>query len=60
MWQWPSGKTRSGTYKISVRTGEAVNASAICETFGGGGHIRAAGCNVPARWSMPKNCCWKQ
>ena len=37
----------SGTYKISVRTGEAVNASAICETFGGGGHIRAAGCNVP-------------
>lgn len=32
----------SGTYKISVRTGEAVNASAICETFGGGGHIRAA------------------
>ena len=37
----------SGTYKISVRTGEKANASAICETFGGGGHIRAAGCNVP-------------
>lgn len=37
----------SGTYKISVRTGEKANASAICETFGGGGHVRAAGCNVP-------------
>ena len=37
----------SGTYKISVRTGEKANASAICENFGGGGHVRAAGCNVP-------------
>ena len=32
----------SGTYKISVRTGEKANASAICENF-----VRAAGCNVP-------------
>ena len=23
-----------------------MNASAICETFGGGGHIRAAGCTM--------------
>lgn len=37
----------SGTYKISVRTGGKANASAICENFGGGGHVRAAGCNVP-------------
>lgn len=37
----------SGSYKISVRTGEGADASAICRNFGGGGHMRAAGCNVP-------------
>ena len=37
----------SGSYKISVRTGEGADASAICRNFGGGGHVRAAGCNVP-------------
>ena len=37
----------SGSYKSSVRTGEGADASAICQQFGGGGHIRAAGCNVP-------------
>lgn len=47
MWRWPSGRIPRGTYKISVRTGEKANASAICENFGGGGHVRAAGCNVP-------------
>ena len=36
----------SGTYKISVRTGEKANASAICENFGGGGHVKAAGCTM--------------
>lgn len=30
-------------YKISVRTSEKVNATEICEQFGGGGHICAAG-----------------
>lgn len=33
-------------YKISVRTTEAIDASAYCNTFGGGGHIRAAGCEI--------------
>lgn len=33
-------------YKISVRTHPPVNASAICANLGGGGHIRAAGCEV--------------
>ena len=32
----------SGTYKISVRTGEKANASAICENFGGGGPLEHA------------------
>jgi phosphoesterase RecJ-like protein len=35
-----------GTYKASVRTNEPVSAAAICETFGGGGHRLAAGCDL--------------
>ena len=35
-----------GKIGISVRTGEGYDASAICATFGGGGHMRAAGCEV--------------
>ncbi|MBR1750162.1 MAG: bifunctional oligoribonuclease/PAP phosphatase NrnA [Ruminococcus sp.] len=35
-------------YKLSVRTTEEVDASAFCRTFGGGGHIRAAGCEINA------------
>lgn len=35
-----------GGFKVSVRTSEQVDASAICGVFGGGGHIRAAGCLI--------------
>jgi len=35
----PGGKVR-----VSVRSSEKLNASALCENFGGGGHVRAAGC----------------
>ena len=35
-----------GKTGISVRTGESYDASAICAHFGGGGHMRAAGCEV--------------
>lgn len=31
-------------FKVSVRTGETLDASRICGKFGGGGHARAAGC----------------
>ncbi len=34
------------TYKVSVRTTDAHDASQFCKQFGGGGHIRAAGCEV--------------
>lgn len=34
-----------GTYKVSLRTTEAVDAVPICIRFGGGGHARAAGCS---------------
>ena len=35
-----------GKTGISVRTGESFDASAICAHFGGGGHVRAAGCEI--------------
>ncbi|MBR5495775.1 MAG: bifunctional oligoribonuclease/PAP phosphatase NrnA [Oscillospiraceae bacterium] len=38
-----------GAHKVSVRTGESIDASAVCQRLGGGGHIRAAGCVVEAQ-----------
>lgn len=35
-----------GAWKISLRTHEPLDASAICGLLGGGGHMRAAGCNA--------------
>lgn len=35
-----------GNYKVSLRTGERADASAIAARLGGGGHKRAAGCSV--------------
>jgi len=35
-----------GVMKISLRTTGAVNASQVCASLGGGGHARAAGCQV--------------
>ena len=35
-----------GTSKISARSSEKVSSIAICEVFGGGGHLRAAGCTI--------------
>lgn len=35
-----------GVYRTSVRTVSPVDASKICEKFGGGGHIGAAGCTL--------------
>lgn len=33
-----------GKISVSVRTDEDVDAASICAEFGGGGHVRAAGC----------------
>lgn len=33
-------------YKVSMRSGGEVNVSAIAQFFGGGGHMRAAGCTM--------------
>lgn len=37
-----------GFYKGSLRSNENVNVSDVCMVFGGGGHIRAAGCSIYA------------
>ncbi len=36
----------TGVCRVSLRTGERIDATKIAERFGGGGHIRAAGCNI--------------
>lgn len=36
----------NGKFKISVRTTDELDASAICANFGGGGHKAAAGCMI--------------
>lgn len=41
-----SGK--DGVYKLSMRSTEAVDCSAICKLLGGGGHMRASGGAVTA------------
>ncbi|MDE5564622.1 MAG: DHH family phosphoesterase, partial [Oscillospiraceae bacterium] len=33
-------------YKVSMRSAKDVDVSAICQQFGGGGHVKAAGCLV--------------
>jgi len=37
---------RDGALKVSLRSKSNVNVAKIAESFGGGGHIRAAGCRV--------------
>jgi len=33
-------------FKVSVRTTDEIDASAFCGKYGGGGHVRAAGCEI--------------
>lgn len=39
----------SGAIGVSVRTSQSYDASAICANFGGGGHVRAAGCEFKGK-----------
>ena len=39
-------ETEEGPFKVSLRSDELVDVAAIAKEFGGGGHIRAAGCSV--------------
>ena len=41
-------ETDKGEFKASLRS-TGADVAAICARFGGGGHIKAAGCTIPAR-----------
>ena len=41
-------------FKLSVRTTQEFDASEFCQNFGGGGHIRAAGCEIQGNLSYVK------
>lgn len=43
-----------GSYKISVRTDKGVDACAIAQRLGGGGHSRAAGCELEGNLANAK------
>ena len=38
-----------GQWKLSLRSADVVDVSAICARFGGGGHMRAAGCTITGK-----------
>jgi bifunctional oligoribonuclease and PAP phosphatase NrnA len=48
-------KEAAGETRISVRTREAVDATVLTRTFGGGGHARAAGATVYLRLPEARN-----
>ncbi len=41
-----------GVYRVSMRSSCDVDVAAICAGFGGGGHIKAAGCTVTCEGGM--------
>ena len=45
---------RPDVWKMSVRTGNRINATQVCRLLGGGGHAAAAGCTVEAPWPEAK------
>ncbi|HKV83984.1 MAG TPA: bifunctional oligoribonuclease/PAP phosphatase NrnA [Ktedonobacterales bacterium] len=46
----------NGATKVSLRSAHPYNAAAICQRFGGGGHVRAAGCtlNMPVEQAIAR------
>lgn len=52
-------ENREGEFKISLRTYEPLDASAICGKLGGGGHKAAAGCTVVGSLAEAKSAILK-
>ena len=42
-------------FKVSMRSADWVNVAAICQTRGGGGHVKAAGCLVKGTLEEVRN-----
>lgn len=40
--------TEKGVFRCSMRSNSDVDVSKICSSFGGGGHVKAAGCTIEA------------
>lgn len=40
-------ETESGECKVSLRSASAVDVAAVARSLGGGGHVKAAGCDIP-------------
>ena len=38
--------TAEGLYRVSMRSSCHVDVAAVCASFGGGGHVKAAGCTI--------------
>ncbi len=36
----------TGVFRVSMRSADAVDVAAICSKLGGGGHVKAAGCQI--------------
>lgn len=53
-------KERDGGYKISLRSSELIDVSEICKAFGGGGHLRAAGCFIKGTLSEVRELLLKE
>lgn len=46
-------ETEEGTSKFSFRSKRYVDVNKVAAVFGGGGHVRAAGCTVQGNWKEP-------
>lgn len=44
--------TAEGFYRVSMRSSCSVDVAAICARFGGGGHVKAAGCTIACEEGM--------
>lgn len=49
-----------GEFRVSFRSKKIVDVREVCEKFGGGGHIRAAGCTIRGTLSDVKNTVLRQ
>ena len=47
-------REKQSGYKASLRSNEYVNVSDVCVTFGGGGHKKAAGCDMQGSFEQIK------
>ncbi len=45
-------ETKPGVWKVSLRSCDYLDVAAVASQFGGGGHVRAAGCTIEGRYDL--------